>query len=87
MAKLRVSVEHQEAMHRGVRPGLPHLLHDPEGIRVPGDVETKNLAPLVADDEKTVQHTKGDCRNGEEVHGGNRLPMVPQKRQPAFDGI
>lgn len=31
-----------------VRPCLPHLLHDPESVRISCHVETQNLSPVVA---------------------------------------
>jgi len=39
----------------------------------------KDLTPVVADDEKTVQNTKRERWHGEEVHGGYRFPMVSKK--------
>ncbi len=34
------------------------------------------------DDEEAVQHAKGQSRHGEEVHGGDCLTVVAQKRSP-----
>src|ERR1035441_3007124 len=40
IAKFRVAVEYQEPVRRYIRPRFPHLLHDPESIRIACDVET-----------------------------------------------
>jgi hypothetical protein len=87
IAKLGVAVEQQEPLGRGVRPRFPHLLHDPKCAGVSGDVATENLAPLVPDDEKTVQHTKGERRDGEEVHGSDGVAVIPQECQPTLGRI
>jgi hypothetical protein len=50
-------------------------------------VETENLPPVVADDEETVQDSKGERWDREEVHGCNGLAVVPEKRQPSLCGI
>ena len=84
VAKLGVAVEQQEPVGRGVRPRFPHLLHDPKCAGVSGDVATENLAPLVPDDKKTVQHTKGERRNRKEIHGSDGVAMISQERQPTL---
>lgn len=76
MAKLRVAVEQQEPVGRRVGPRVAHVLYDPKGSRISRDAATKNLAPVVRDDEEAVQDTEGERRNGEEVHGGNGFTMV-----------
>jgi hypothetical protein len=86
-AKLRVSVEQQEPVCWHVRPRFPHLLRDPKGCGTPRDTATKNSAPVVPDDEKAVQHTKGERRDGKEVHSGNRFAMIAQERKPSLDRI
>jgi hypothetical protein len=39
---------------------------------------------IVTDDEKTIEHPEGDRRNSEEVHRGNRFPVIPEKGKPAL---
>ena len=87
IAKLGVAVEQQKPVGRGVRPRFPHLLHDPKCAGVSGDVATENLAPLVPDDEKTVQHTKGERRECEEIHGSDGVAVISQECQPTLGGI
>ena len=38
-------------------------------------------------DEKTVQNTKRERWDGEEIHCSNGLAMVSEERQPALHGI
>jgi hypothetical protein len=87
IAKLGVVVEQQKTVGRGVRPRFPHLLHDPKCAGVSGDVATENLAPLVPDDEKTVQPTKGKRRYRKEVHGSDGVAVISQECQPTLGGV
>jgi hypothetical protein len=47
-------IEQKESVRRHKRPGLPHLLHDPERIRISGYVETQNLSPVMAYDKEAI---------------------------------
>jgi len=38
----------------------------------------------MADDNEAIQHAEHDSRNGEEVHGRNRLSVIVQKGAPAL---
>src|ERR1700747_1793629 len=38
---------------------------------------------VVTDDEKTIGRAEGDRRNSEEVHRGNRFPVITEKGKPA----
>src|SRR5215470_12357174 len=87
IAKLRVTVEQQKSMGRSIGPSFPHLLHDPECVRILCDVEAKYLAPIMPDDEEAVKNTKGKRWHGEEVHGCDRVAVIPQERQPALAWI
>src|SRR5215469_15814634 len=49
-----------------------------------GDVAVQAAAAIVADDEEAVEHTEGDCRNGEEVHRRDSFSVASQKRKPAL---
>jgi hypothetical protein len=51
------------------------------------DVEMENLAPLVVDDEETVQEAERERWHGEEVHRHDGLTVILQERQPALAGI
>jgi hypothetical protein len=47
----------------------------------------QDLTPIVADNEKAVQHTERERWDGEEVHRSNGLAMVSEERQPSFHRI
>ena len=44
----------------------------------------QDLPPVVADDEKSVQNTKRERWDGEEIHRRNGLAMVSEERQPSL---
>jgi hypothetical protein len=37
--------------------------------------------------KEAVQHSEGERRDREEVHGGDGLAMIPQKRKPTLGWI
>ena len=37
--------------------------------------------------EKAIQEFESHCRNGKEIHGGNYLTMIGEKRKPALAWI
>jgi len=37
----------------------------------------------VTDEEKAIERAEGDRRNSEEVHRGNRFPVIAEKDKPA----
>jgi hypothetical protein len=43
-------------------------------------IEVQDLAPVVADDEKTIQNTKRERWHCEKVHRSNCLTMIPEER-------
>ena len=47
----------------------------------------QDLTPVVADDEKAIQNTKGKRWDCKEVHGSNCLAMIPGERQPSLRGV
>src|SRR5712664_2884748 len=60
------------------------LLDDPQACRMLCDIEVQDAPTIVTDDEKTIEHAEGDRRNSEEVHRGNRFPVIMEKGKPAF---
>jgi hypothetical protein len=40
------------------------------------DIEVQDTPTVVTDDEKAIEHAEGDRRNSEEVHRGNRFPVI-----------
>src|SRR4249919_3562985 len=51
------------------------------------DVNVQDASPIVADDKKAVEHAEGDRWHREEIHGGNRFPMVSKEGQPALGPV
>ena len=47
------------------------------------DIEVQDTPTVVTDDEKTIERAEGDRRNREEVHRGNRFPVITEKGKPA----
>src|SRR3984893_3385359 len=60
------------------------LLDDPRACRMLCDIEVQDAPTIVADDEKAIEHPEGDRRNSEEVHRGNRFPVITEKGKPAL---
>jgi hypothetical protein len=81
---LPVPVKDQESGSRPRRKGFPQLLNRPQAGRVLGHVEMQNLPAVVGNHEKAVEQAERDGRNREEVHGGDCLPMVAEKREPTL---
>ena len=55
------------------------------GFRV--TFEVQDLTPIVADNEKAMQNTKGERWDGKEIHCSNGLAMIHEERQPSLRGI
>jgi hypothetical protein len=58
-------------------------LHDPRACRMLCDIEVQDTPTVVTDDEKAIERAEGDRRNREEVHRGNRFPVIAEKGKPA----
>jgi hypothetical protein len=43
--------------------------------------------PPVFNDEKAIQDSESKCWNRKEIHGGNDLAMIGEKRNPALTRI
>jgi hypothetical protein len=59
------------------------LLHDPRACRMLCDIEVQDTPTVVTDDEKAIERAEGGRRNSEEVHRGNRFPVITEKGKPA----
>jgi hypothetical protein len=79
MGKLGMTIRDRVAVRTGFRKCFPQLLHYPGAGRVFGDIEMKDLAPTVFDDEETVQDWEGESRHGEEVHGRDDVAMIAKE--------
>jgi hypothetical protein len=47
------------------------------------DIEVQDTPTIVTDDEKAIERAEGNGRNREEVHRGNRFPVITEKGKPA----
>jgi hypothetical protein len=47
------------------------------------DMEVQDATTIVTDDKKAIEHTERDRWHGEEVHRGNRFPVITEKGKPA----
>jgi hypothetical protein len=56
------------------------LLDDPKACRMLCDIEMQDTPTIVTDEEKAIEHAEGDRRNSEEVHRGNRFPVIYGER-------
>src|SRR5258708_767300 len=66
---------------------LSQLLDDPRACRMLCDIEVQDTPTIVTDDEKAIERAEGDRRNREEVHRGNRFPVITEKGKPALDWL
>src|SRR5260370_13598995 len=62
-------------------------LDDPQACRMLCDIDMQDTPTIVTDDEKTIDHAEGDRRNSEEIHRGNRFPVIAEKGKPALDWL
>ena len=60
------------------------LLYDPRACRMLCDIAMQDAPTIVTDNEKAIQHAEGDRRNSEEVHRGNRFPVITEKGKPGI---
>jgi hypothetical protein len=51
------------------------------------DVEIQDTPPVMAKDEKAVEHTECDGGNRKEVHGRNHFPVITQESEPTFGSL
>src|SRR5215470_11616269 len=75
-AVLGVVIKNQVLALRLVREGFAQLLRDPNACRMASDVEMDNSSSIMSNDEEAIEHTKGDGRHREEVHGGDGFAMI-----------
>src|ERR1700738_502052 len=80
---LGISIKDDEPRSGSKWKCLSQLLDDPRACRMLCDVEVQDTPTIVTDDEKTIEHAEGDRRNSEEVHRGNRFPVIAEKGKPA----
>lgn len=82
-AILCITIKDEKPGSQLIRKGFPQLLDDPTGSRLPGNIEVQNAAAVMADNKETVEHAKGNCWDGEEVHRSDGFTVVVQECQPS----
>ena len=55
------------------------LLGDPSARRMLHDVNVQDASPIMTDDEEAIEHAERNRWHREEIHGGNRFPMVAKE--------
>ena|SRR6516162_7347655 len=63
------------------------LQRNPSRLWTTSPVAVQDSAPVVGDHEEAIQNAKREGRDGEEVHGGDGLAMVAEKRQPTLGEV
>ena len=66
---------------------LPQLLGNPTTHRMLRHVNVQDSHPIMTDDEEAVEHAERNRWHREEIHGGNRFPMVSKEDQPALGPV
>ena len=82
--EIAATVKDQVARSGVVREGLTQLLHNPGAGRMLGHIEVQDAPPVMGNDKEAIELAEGKRRHGEEVHRGDRLTMITQKRRPSF---
>jgi len=66
-----------QVFERGLKgKRLTQLLGDPSARRMLRNVNLQDAPPIMTDDEEAVEHAERNRWHREEIHGGNRFPMV-----------
>src|ERR1017187_2669910 len=86
VAEDAVAVADHESGRRVLGEGLDDLLGGPGRAGVLGDVEVKNAAAVVGQDEEEIQNAKRRRRNREEIDRCQRADMVVEEGAPGLRG-
>src|ERR1700694_1570665 len=82
--ELRAMIKDQVARGRVKWERLAQLLNDPCARRMTSPLTLKNKPPVMRDDEKAVEHSEGQSRDGKEIHRGDGFPMIAEKGRPSL---
>src|SRR5580658_6100610 len=53
-------------------------------LRMTSHLTLKNTPPVMRDDEKAVEHSEGQHRDGKQIHRGDGFPMIAEKGRPSL---
>ena len=84
LIEVGAAIKDQVLCCRVIGERIAQLLDDPGAGGIPGHVEVEDAPPVMRNDEEAVEHAEGERRHGEEIHGGNGLAVVAQKRSPSL---
>jgi hypothetical protein len=82
--ELPIAIKDQVFVSGFKRKRFAQLLDDPSARRMLRDINVQDAPPIMTDDEEAVEHAERNRWHREEIHGGNRFPMVAKKGQPAL---
>src|ERR1035437_1351599 len=82
--ELWATIKDQVAGVRVIWERLAQLLNDPCTRRMASHLTLKNTPPVMRDDEKAVEHSEGQRRDGKEIHRGDGFPMTAEKGRPSL---
>src|ERR1039458_6725184 len=82
--EVRAAIKDQVAGRRVVGERFAQLLDDPGAGRMFRHIKMKKTPPVMSNDEEAVEHAEGERMQGEEIHRGDGLTMIAQKRGPTL---
>lgn len=82
--EVRTSIKDHVARSRVVGERFAQLLDDPGAGGMFRHIKMKGTPPVMSNDEEAVEHAKGKRMQGEEIHRGDGLTMIAQKRGPTL---
>ncbi len=80
---LGITIKDEEPRSASKWKCFSQLLDDPRACRMLCDIEVQDATAIVTDDKKAIEHPERDRWHGEEVHRGNRFPVITEKGKPA----
>jgi hypothetical protein len=80
-----IPIPEQRARWGGKRGGFDHLLGGPESRGSLRDVEMKDPAPFMGQDQEDVEHPKGGRRDGEEIGRYQLFCVVVEEGLPGLN--
>jgi hypothetical protein len=80
---LGITIKDEEPRSGSKWKCFSQLLDDPRACRMFCDIEEQDATTIVTDDKKAIEHTERDRWHGEEIHRGNRFPVITEKGKPA----
>jgi hypothetical protein len=77
--ELLIAIKDLGICERLQRETPPQLLDNPIARRMLRDTDVQDASTIMTDVEEAVEHAEGHSWHREEIHGGNRFPMVAKE--------